>query len=169
MQRRRLISTLVLVCAFGLVLGAAGTAEAASKIAFRCLGIFDGVSQDEEICIVNSDGSGLQRSNLQISAGAPSWSPNGSQIASWGTDGLWVMDADFGNAHIVISKNAMNLELGGVLNLNELGAPSWSPELPSTVAAISPFGQFVIVFMLGGVTALYFSRQRGQTSGLAGS
>ena len=37
---------------------------------------------------------------------------------------------------------------------------AWSPEITPTVAAISPLGQLVIVFLLGAVTALYLNRRR---------
>jgi len=36
----------------------------------------------------------------------------------------------------------------------------WSPELPASVASFSPFGQFVIVFMLGGASALWMTKRR---------
>ena len=37
---------------------------------------------------------------------------------------------------------------------------SYTTSYPSSVAAISPFGQFVVVFLLGGATALYLNRKR---------
>ena len=53
-MRRRLSSAVILVCAFGLLLGVAGKAEAASKFAYVCL---DG-ADIAQICVMNSDGTG---------------------------------------------------------------------------------------------------------------
>ena len=169
---RNLLSTMVLVCAFGLVfLGVAETAEAAGKIAFYCIpegAVFDfDLEEAQELCTINPDGSGL--TVLTSFPGIEAldyfaFSPDGSQIVvttyfhnQEGNNPLYVMDSD--------GSNLLEVTFPGMWG----SKVAWSPELPPTVAAISPFGQFVIVFMLGGVTALYFSRQRGQTSGLVGS
>ena len=72
------------------------------------------------------------------------------------------MDADFGNAHLVASATDVNLQLG--IQVQELDSTEWSPELPVSVASISPFGQFVIVFLLGGVSALWMTGRRTQAT-----
>ena len=149
------------VCFFVFLMTvSAGSAMAASKIVFQCS---DGNFQSE-ICIMNPDGSGLQRSNLQIGADRPSWSPDGSQIVFNCTEGICVMDADFGNAHLVASATDLNLQLG--IQVGELDSTEWSPELPANVASISPFGQFVIVFLLGGASALWMTKRRQAASPL---
>ena len=80
-MRRRLSSTMVLVCAFGFLVGV-GAAEAASKFAYKC---FEegGIPQ---ICVMNSDGTGeTQITNYVTGPGMNrdefSWSPDGTKIA----------------------------------------------------------------------------------------
>jgi hypothetical protein len=73
------------------------------------------------------------------------------------------MDADFANAHIIASAIDVGTELGIGISFS---STAWSPELPTNVASISPFGQFVIVFMLGGASALWMTR-RQQAASLA--
>lgn len=142
----------------GLVLGFSGTAWAESKIAFAC-------DLPSDICLINPDGSGLTNltNTPNISEQSPSWSPDGTRIvfkidlgndplADW-WDGLWVMDSD--------GSNRQRIADPGVFQDWEHADPAWSPELPSHVAAISPFGQFIIVFLLGGAAALYLNQKRG--------
>ena len=133
---------------------AAGTAAGETKIAFACEDEFG----DVDICVVNPDGSGV--TNLTNTANVyervPSWSANGTQIAYFGfpdegVGGLYVMDADGGNAQLIVDESL----------IPEGASLSWSPELPNNVAAISPFGQFVLVFMLGGMSAAWMMRKRG--------
>lgn len=88
-------------------------------------------SQDDEIWVVNRDGSELKRLTETNEAfngreigkdsfvpeinGHPSWSPDGSQIVFWSTRGghrqIWVMNADGSNAY----------------SLNATGFDDWNP------------------------------------------
>jgi hypothetical protein len=174
MQRRRLISrTLVLVCAFGLfLLGVAGMAEAASKFAWTAT-VISGVGVEQVVYLMNSDGTGeaqLASYTGPDIASELSWSPDGTMLA--------VALAGPGQPPTNVRVQIIRVSDGSVLseypvtNFHQnigLHNLAWSPEITPTVAAISPLGQLVIVFLLGAVTALYFSRQRGQTSGLVGS
>ena len=63
------------------------------------------------------------------------------------------MDADGSNVTKLIDGLPFDLD----------GTPiEGAPELPSSVASISPFGQFVTVFILGGITALWVTGRRPQ-------
>ena len=180
MQRRRLISTLVLVCAFGLsLLGVTGTAEAASKFAYPCsTTTLDGFTA-QQVCIMNSDGSGETQltnfSQYEYQPGLGGTQPH--EAIAWSPDGTMLAYAYIDSGTLVCKIAIIDAADGSVLGeLIKLRGCSpqprpiaWSPEITPTVAAISPLGQLVIVFLLGAVTALYFSRQRGQTSGLVGS
>ena len=136
----------------------AGSAMAASKIVFSH-------GSTSQIFVMNSDGSGLTNiSNNAFDDRLPSWSPDGSQIAFTSSRpsvlapvDIYVMNADGSNQTKLID-----------VALENIDAVSWSPELPANVASISPFGQFVIVFMLGGASALWMSR-RQQASSLVAS
>jgi Tol biopolymer transport system component len=83
----------------------AGSSNAESRVAFSCQSSPTG---DWNICTSNSDGSNPQISNLSnlgvTQASGPSWSPDGTQITFQAPDGIWVMDADFGNAQRVLSE-----------------------------------------------------------------
>ena len=169
MKRRRFITTMVLVCAFGLsLLGVAGKAEAASKIAYPCIpGGFPGLLQ---VCLINPDGSGetvvTNFTTDRFGDGVPivTWSPDGTQFA------FCVPDLFVGGSCEVLVYNVDGTFSHSFLPQNyHYHQLAWSPEITPTVAAISPLGQLVIVFLLGAVTALYFSRQREQASGLIGS
>ena len=159
MQRRRFISRmLVLVCALGLFfLGFSGKAEAASKIAFSCIpsGGF------LQVCLINPDGSGetvvTNFTTDRFGDGVPivTWSPDGTQFAFCVRDLLGlppcevlVYNVDGTFSHSFVPQNDHYHQL------------AWSPEITPTVAAISPLGQLVIVFLLGAVTALYLNRRR---------
>jgi len=180
MLKNLVLTTLVLFCAFGLFLvGAAGSAEAASKFAYPCSST-SGSAQVQQICIMNSDGSGeTQLTNFNPCEYQPglcgsnepieqiTWSPDGTMLA------YPYVNPTAGGCFIVIIDAADGSVLSELLQ-TEGCSPyprpvAWSPEIAPNVAAISPLGQLVIVFLLGAVTALYFSRQRGQASGLVGS
>ena len=146
-------SNLGLVCVFGLVLvGAAGDAQAESKIAFVCKG-----SSGEEICVMNTDGTSVtELTNTGGVKAAPSWSPDGNQIVFiTNFVEFWVVDSDGGNEQMLYDPDP-----GAIATTSP--SPAWSPELPSSVASISPFGQFVTVFILGGITALWVTGRRPQ-------
>ena len=175
------ISMAVLVCVCGLVLGAAGTAGDEAKIAYPCEGIAP--FSDTQLCISNPDGSGAyQVTNFFIdyeqSIGSISWAASGSEIffMRWtqsqetipgiNEEGMYLfkINSDGTNLEVVNLERPINNS-----NSSHTVPIAWTNNVPSSVAAISPLGQLVIVFLLGAVTALYFSRQRGQTSGLVGS
>ena len=104
---------------------------------------------------MNADGSNQRNiSNDASNDIRPSWSPDGTQIAfTSNRDGyqqIYVMDADGGNQWN-ISNNSSSGDY----------YPAGSPVInASEVTAISPFGQCVVVFLLGGATALYLNRKR---------
>ena len=154
------VSMVVGVFGFGLIFGVADVALAGSKIAFECK--IDSVVPD--ICTINPDGSGfLNITNTpNVEESNPTWSPDGTRIAfvvetpeNDPEYGISVMDADGGNRHRVLFETPT-----GVFLDFDAVKHAWSPELPSRVAAISPLGQFVVVFLLGGATALYLNRER---------
>jgi len=93
------------------------------------------------------------------------WSPDGTQIAVQTKN--WSIPAP--NCSITVFDAASGAVVDQfpetLANNNDCAPIAWSPELPPTVAAISPLGQMVIVFLLGAVTALYFSRQRQPLAG----
>ncbi len=150
---------LQLVACFFVLTVSAGSAMAASKIAYVCNS--NGTS-DHEVCLMNPDGSdSTVLTNFQ---GLPSiiqslaWSSDGLRIAVGGFEGTFLMDIDGGN--LVQISPAFPSDQAG---LNRI---AWSPELPASVASISPFGQFVIVFMLGGASALWMTRRQQAASPL---
>ncbi len=136
----------------------AGSAMAASKIV---------IAKNLQIFVMNSDGSGLTNiSNNSFGDSSPSWSPDGTQIAftsnrDGGGGDMYVMDADGSN----VTRLTIDSEIGPV-GTSHL---EWSPELPASVASISPFGQFVVVFMLGGASALWMTKRRQQAASLVAS
>ena len=145
------------VCCFFVFLMtvSAGSAMAASKIAFTS-------SRDgnQEIYVMDADGS--NQTNLTNHAAndeSPTWSPDGTQIAFYsdrdGPADIYVMDADGSNQTRLTTDPQF------------ASHPAWSPELPASVASISPFGQFVIVFMLGGASALWMTRRQHAASHVA--
>ena len=158
-KQASLMTVQLVACFFALMTVSAGSAMAASKIAYTC----DITTLDvtaEEICTMNRDGSeSTQLTSFQdngISVSSPTWSPDGSQIAFIvydisAIDGqIYVMDSDGSNLVSVVPAIAVQEEI------------QWSPELPASVASISPFGQFVVVFVLGGITALWMTGRRPQ-------
>ena len=146
------------VSILGLVLmAAAGSAQAESKIAFEARNSLAGGTYDQ-IFVVNADGSGLTNlSNNAFPEQGPSWSPDGSKIAFSsfrnGVHSIYVMNADGSNQTKLVDVGSDG---------NDIDSIAWSPELPSSVASISPFGQFVTVFILGGITALWVTGRRPQ-------
>ncbi len=140
-------------CLFALMTVSAGSAMAASKIAY--------VGGFGQIYVMNADGSNVTNiSNNLFQDEDPSWSPDGSQIvfnSNRGVgSGIYVMDADGSNVTPLITDAA-----------TDFSRLAWSPELPASVASISPFGQFVIVFMLGGASALWMTRRQQAASHVA--
>ena len=150
------------VCCFFVFLMTvgAGSAMAASKIVFT-----QGVPS--QIFVMNSDGSGLTNiSNDSFYNREPSWSPDGSQIvfisdraSGSGDEDIYVMDADGSN----VTRLTTDVGNEGVVDLLQ---KEWSTEYPASVASISPFGQFVIVFLLGGASALWMTRRQQAASPL---
>ena len=135
----------------------AGSAMAASKIAYVCnVGSIPAI---EEICTMNPDGSGLTQvtsfQDSQLDIDGVTWSPDGSQIGFFGggltvhADTFYVVDSDGSNLVSVVPAIPFHYQ-----------SMEWSPELPASVASFSPFGQFVIVFMLGGASALWMTKRR---------
>ena len=90
----------------------------------------------------------------------PIWSPDGTQVA--------VVVTQYGgsfeeNVNTLLFFNSLN---GSYLTEETLPTPifrdssiSWSPELPVNLTSVPPFGQFLIVFMLGAVSALWMTRR----------
>ena len=168
-MRRRLSSAVILVCVLGFsLLGVAGKAEAVSKFAYKCE---DGAGISQ-ICVMNSDGTGETQitnhltSESDFSLWSLDWSSDGTKIAVTTTSSsslpaphcsITVFDAASGT---VVGQFAQTLA-----NNIDCAPVAWSPEIPPNVAAISPLGQMVIVFLLGAVTALYSSRQREPLAG----
>ncbi|MDG2051136.1 MAG: hypothetical protein P8M78_13345 [Myxococcota bacterium] len=119
---------------------------------------------------MNSDGSGETQltnfSQYEYQPGlggtepieAIAWSPDGTMLAYAYVDSSTLL------CKIAIIDAADGSVLGELIKLRGCSPQprpiAWSPEITPTVAAISPFGQFVIVFMLGGATALYLNRRR---------
>ena len=165
-MRRRLSSAVILVCVLGFsLLGVAGKAQAVSKFAYLCA---DGAGI-RQICVMNSDGTGETQITNHLPSGSYywslDWSSDGTKIAIT-TTGAWSSGAS--DCSITVLDAASGAVVGQfaqtLANNIDCAPVAWSPEIPPNVAAISPLGQMVIVFLLGAVTALYFSRQRGQTS-----
>jgi len=150
------------------------SAIAESKIAYPCDGSDPLV--DTQLCVSNADGSdGVQLTNFDLCCDTAlidiSWSTTGQIVftrftsASEPTWGAFV-----GSSGGVI---AFKIDVDGSnLSVIELDPPLyithpfdgqapvvWSPELPVNVASIPPFGQFLIVFMLGAVSALWIARK----------
>ena len=165
------VSMIIVVCAFGLVLGAAGTALAEAKIAYPC----DGVDPllDTQLCLSNVDGSdAVELTNFSTQFGQPissiSWGVSGSEIFFTryvqsqepipGIDGggmyLLRIDSDGNNLEAISLERPYRNE-----NSQYMAPIAWTYNVPNNVASISPFGQFVIVFLLGGATALYLNRK----------
>ena len=153
------------VCFFVFLMTvSAGSAAAASKIVYVCDTQTDPSAPGdiEEICTMNPDGSGstqvtsFQDSEFDIDG--LTWSPDGSQIGFFGgmvlqaADTFYVVDSDGSNLVSVVPAIPFNKKL------------EWSPELPASVASVSPFGQFVIVFLLGGASALWMTKRRQAAS-----
>ncbi len=152
--KKNLLMMLLMVVGSFVFLGA-GSATAESKIVFS-----DGMVGD--IFVMNSDGSGLTNiSNNAFIENLPSWSPDGTQIAfasnREGPAGdIYVMDADGSN---VTRLTTTGLIPSGHCTSCQL---EWSPELPSNLASVSTFGQFLIVFMLGGISAVWMTRRNSR-------
>ncbi len=165
-MRRRLSSAVILVCVLGFsLLGVAGKAEAVSKFAYKCE---DGAGISQ-ICVMNSDGTGETQITNHLTSGfsywSLDWSSDGTKIAV--TTQAWSLPAP--NCSITVFDAASGTVVGQfsqtLANNIDCAPVAWSPEIPPNVAAISPLGQMVIVFLLGAVTALYFSRQREPLAG----
>ncbi len=165
MQRRRLVSTLVLVCTFGLsLLGVAGTAEAASKFAWIAP---PGLVPDRGVYVMNSDGTGETLITTYVQPTYPvdlSWSPDGTMLAVFLRDDTGpLLEGENPRFQIIrISDGSVvaNHPITDAPIVAQYLAFEWSPEITPSVAAISPLGQLVIVFLLGAVTALYLNRRR---------
>jgi hypothetical protein len=118
---------------------------------------------------MNSDGTGeTQITNYlteDFSLWSIDWSPDGTQVAV--STQAWSLPAP--NCSITVFDAASGTVAGQfpqtLANNIDCAPVAWSPEIPPNVAAISPLGQMVIVFLLGAVTALYFSRQREPLAG----
>ena len=156
-KKTSLMMLQVFVVYFFVLTVGAGSAMAASKILY-----VPEVGTGGQIYVMNADGSNPTNiSNNSFSDLYASWSPDGSQIVfrsnRGGVEGLYVMDADGSNV-TTLSTDPIMAFTGDVV---------WSPELPANVASISPFGQFVIVFMLGGASALWMTKRRQAASPLA--
>ena len=173
---KKTVSMIIVFCAFGFVLGAAGTAVAEQKIAFPCDG--PAPELDTQLCLSNVNGSDVVfLTNFSIQHGAPiddiTWSPNGYNImfTRWtaAQEPIWGEYAQPDGKLLVfrIHPGGTGMEVVELAhpyrneNANYTSPIAWSPVInASEVAAISPFGQFVVVFLLGGATALYLNRKR---------
>ena len=167
-MRRRLSSTVVLVCAFGLLLGVAGKAEAASKFAWTIPSGAPGGGTD--VYLMNSDGTSETLLTAYLYPTYPhdiNWSPDGTMLAVYLADqtGLGVENPRFQIIRISDGSVVANHPIANADLDMDRKFFAWSPEITPNVAAISPLGQMVIVFLLGAVTALYFSRQREPLAG----
>ena len=148
-----------------LALGSSGKALADSKIAYQCDGVDP--APDNQLCVSNMDGSDAVQltsfSNPSVIVITDiSWAANGSEIffsvTQMGQQGHF-------ESVFKIDSNGTNLQLVD-LDPPIFGGESWgltsfaiASNVPNNVASISPFGQFVIVFLLGGATALYLNRK----------
>lgn len=157
---------MMLLMSFVFVLGSAATpgdAQAESKIAFSCLpeGIpaqpFGAGEPLAEICTVNPDGSGLVQVASFPGDDAPedfAFSPDGSQL-------VFRLDSAVGDGrYYVVNSDGSDLTEIPLTRATQDHTVAWSPELPSSLASVSPFGQFLLVFMLGGISAIWMMRKR---------
>jgi hypothetical protein len=167
-MRRRLISAVTFACAFVLLLSV-GSAEAASKFAW--VGNAS-PGPGYGVYLMNSDGTGETLLTTYVQPIFPyelSWSPGGTMLA------VFLYDQDqFSSESVNPRFQIIRISDGSVVANHPVSSGpgsstpklfEWSPEITPAVAAISPLGQLVIVFLLGAVTALYFSRQRQPLAG----
>lgn len=163
---KKMFSMAVVACALGLTVGAAGSANAESKIVYSASIGTNGNSPtgDYQIFTMNPDGTEqTQLTNGCCHATEPVWIENGSKI-------LFVrmvpenQCAPSGESRMFFTMNADGSDqqmLGdcttGEGYQRDIGGVSWTFNVPQSVAAISPFGQFAIVFILGGATALWMT------------
>ena len=129
---------------FGMLMVSSSEAIAASKIAFR---------QNGSIWIMNQDGS--NPSFLVADGYTFSWSPDGSQIVytlwneSCVCEQLYVKNSDGTGVPVLLRSSS--------------ATPVWSPELPPSVASLSPFNQTITVFLLGMIASALIMRGKAAT------
>ena len=155
--KRVVVVGLVLV---GMLMVSSSEAIAASKIAFVCDSSTPGEAITQ-LCLVDPDGSVLTQishlpdsgSNLYGGLGAPAWSPDGTQIAAIGLGGgdttVKILNIDGSLSHEFIVPGLTNV--------------AWSPELPPSVASLSPFNQTITVFLLGMIASALIMRGKAAT------
>ena len=81
-----------------------------TRIAFSC-----SLEGQDEICVVNIDGSGFQKLTHLGDAQKPDWSPDGTKLAFTRRSEVWVMNTDGSNPHRVTS-------------CSSIAYPAWSPD-----------------------------------------
>ena len=172
--KKNLLMMLLMVVGSFVFLGVPGSAYAVAKVAYSCEGADP--APDVQVCVSNPDGSDtVQVTNFNPQwtqpIGSIAWTGNYTQLlfTRWtqtqdafpGTDGeglyLFRVDVDGSNLQVV------NLE-SPLYNANlSLMAPLAATEnAPVNVASVSTFGQFLIVFMLGGISALWMTRRNSR-------
>ena len=152
-MKRVVVVGLVLV---GMLMVSSSEAMAESKIAFPC-NDGSGVTQ---VCLMNADGSGgAILTNFAVSFYTLSldFSPDGTQVLAAGfhdaVKHFYVVDVDGSSVVEIVP----SLSIGDKLAME---AVAWSPELPPSVATLTPTNQTITVFLLGMIASALIMRGR---------